>query len=175
MTEICSSNKSEKDITLGYISGLYGVKGMVKVYSFTGARENILKYKTWRLEKDGKTSFYKLEAGKKHGKGIVAKLETINDRDEAAKLIKANIVISRDELPKLPKGEYYWSDLIGLEVFNIEGKSYGTVDHLFETGANDVVVVKGEKEILIPFIQGDYIKQIDLEKGTILVDWPEEL
>lgn len=175
MTEICSSDKSQKEITLGYISGLYGVKGMVKVYSFTGARENILKYKTWRLEKDGKTSFYKLEAGKKHGKGIVAKLETINDRDEAAKLIKANIVVSRDELPKLSKGEYYWSDLIGLEVFNIEGKSYGKVDHLFETGANDVVVVKGEKEILIPFIQGDYIKQIDLEKGTILVDWPEEL
>jgi len=175
MSEIYSDEKSDKNVTLGYISGVYGVKGMVKVYSYTGARENILKYKTWRLEKNGKTSVFKLEAGRKHGKGIVAKLESVNDRDEAAKLIKANVIISRKELPKLPEGEYYWSDLIGLEVFNTEGKSYGKVDHLFETGANDVVAVKGEKEILIPFIQGDYIKEINLEQGTILVDWPEEL
>jgi len=169
-----STDQSESDITLGYISGVYGLKGMVKVYSYTGPREDILKYKTWRLLKNGKTSVYKLEAGRKQGKGIVAKLETIDDPDAAASLIKADIVVSRNDLPKLPRGEYYWTDLIGLDVFNTEGKFYGKVDYLFETGANDVVVVKGDTEILIPFIKGDYIKEINLEKGTILVDWPEE-
>jgi len=175
VTVTSSTEKSEKDITLGYISGVYGLKGMVKVYSYTGTREDILKYKTWRLVKNGKTSVYNLEAGRKHGKGVVAKLDTIDDPDAAASLIKAEIVVSRDDLPRLPKGEFYWTDMIGLDVFNTEGKYYGKVDHLFETGANDVVVVKNDdNEILVPFIKGDYIKEINLEKGTILVDWPEE-
>lgn len=174
MSEICSSDKSDKNITLGFISGVYGVKGWVKVYSFTGDQESILRYKTWSLERNGKISKFKLEAGKKHGKILVAKLESIDDRDEAAKLYKANIIVSRDTLPELPPGEYYWNDLEGLDVFNTDGKHYGVVDHLFETGANDVMVVTGEKEILIPFIQGDYIKEVDLEQGIIRVDWPEE-
>lgn len=175
MSEVCLNDKSSKNIILGSISGVFGIKGWVKVHSFTGVQESILKYKTWRLEKNGKLSEYKLEEGRKHGKIIVAKLKSIDDRDSAASLYKANIVIDQDELPKLPEGEYYWNDLEGLEVFNIEGKRYGIVDHLFETGANDVMVVLGDKEILIPFIQGDYIKEINLEQGLIRVDWPEEL
>ncbi len=151
------------------------MKGWVKVHSFTSDIESILKYKTWQLESDGKISEIKLEAGQKHGKGIIAKLAAVDDRDDAAKLIKANIVILREALPELSQGEYYWHDLQGLEVFNADGKRYGVVDHLFETGANDVMVVKGEKEILIPFVQGQYIQQIDLENKTIRVDWPEEL
>ena len=169
-----TEEKLNKNITLGFISSVFGVKGWVKIHSFTGVREDILKYKNWLLEKNGHSFQLKLEAGKKHGKSVIAKFEGYNDRDQAAKLIKANIVISRSALPDLPKGEYYWSDLEGLDVFNVENKLYGQVDHLFETGANDVMVVKGEKEILIPFIQGDYIKSVDLEAKRIVVDWPEE-
>lgn len=175
MTEVCSGDKSNKNICLGHISGVYGVKGWVKVYSFTSPIENILKYKVWRLQKDGKITEYKLESGRKHGKIMVAKLESIDDRDQAAKLYKSEIIITRNQLPALADDEYYWSDLEGLKVFNVEGQYYGVVDHLFETGANDVMVVRGDKEILIPFVQDDYIKNIDLEQGSILVDWPEEL
>ena len=174
MSRSISRENPEKNIVLGRVSGVFGVQGWIKVHSYTSERANILKYKTWRLEKDGKISEYTLQSGKIHGKGMIAKLESIDDRDTAATLFQANIVISRNELPPLAEGEYYWEDLQGLTVFNVAGKKYGVIDHLFETGANDVIVVKGDKEILIPFVQGEYVKKIDLENNTMLVDWPEE-
>lgn len=164
-----------KNIVLGQVSGVFGVKGWIKVKSFTSDKKNILRYKTWQLEQNGRTISYRLEAGQEHGKGLIAKLESIDDREAAAKLFQANIIVAREALPKLPKGEYYWSDLQGLQVLNMDGKVYGIVDYLFETGANDVMVVKGEKEILIPFVQDEFIKEIDLEHKRIRVDWPEEL
>ena len=171
-----TDNLSEQFITLGTINGVYGVKGWVKVYSFTSPIENILKYKTWQLvdqKKQNKT--VKLEQGKRHGKGIVAKLEGYDDRNAVEILLKSEIRIARDLLPSLPKGEYYWSDLQGLQVTNMENVDFGKVDHLFETGANDVMVVKtGDQERLIPFVQGMYIKDINLTEKTMKVDWPED-
>jgi len=162
-------------VTLGLINGVYGVRGWVKIFSFTSPKENILKYKNLRLKLNSQWLDCKVEAGKKHGKGIIAKLEGYENRDLAAKLIKAEIAVSRDELPELPEGEYYWSDLLGLEVVNLENTAYGRVDQMMETGVNDVmVVVKGDKERLIPFIQGMYVKNIDLEQKQIIVDWPED-
>lgn len=161
-------------ITLGVINGLYGVKGWVKVYSFTAPKENILKYKTLRLKLKNQEIECKVEAGKSHGKGIILKLESYDDRDASAKLLKAEVAIPRDELPELLSDEYYWSDLLGLDVFNLENKYYGRVDQMMETGANDVLVVQGDKERLVPFIQGMYIKEIDLEHKKIVVDWPED-
>ena len=174
-----SKNESEQFITLGSINGVYGVKGWVKVYSFTSPIENILKYKTWLLSsKDGKNNqnkTVKLEQGKRHGKGIVAKLEGYDDRNAVEILLKSEIKIARDLLPKLPKGEYYWSDLQGLQVSNMDNVDFGMVDHLFETGANDVIVVKkGEHERLIPFVQDIYVKDINLVEKSMKVDWPED-
>jgi len=161
-------------ITLGSINGIYGVKGWVKVFSFTDPKENILEYKTWRLKKNNQWFTCTLEAGKSHGKGIIAKLEGFDGRDEVAKLMKSEIMVSRDELPGLPKGEYYWSDLEGLEVVNLEEVSLGHIDHMVETGADDVIVVKGKEERLIPFVQEVYVKKVDLENKVLIVDWPEE-
>ena len=168
------SEESSTLITLGAINGIYGVKGWVKVFSFTDPKENILNFKTWHIKKNNQWLTCKLEAGKSHGKGIIAKLEGFDDREIVAKLLKSEVMVSKDELPDLPQGEYYWSDLEGLEVVNLEEVSFGHIDHMMETGANDVMVVKGDAKRLIPFVQGLYVKNVDLENKILVVDWPED-
>jgi 16S rRNA processing protein RimM len=158
-------------IILGRISGLFGVRGWVKVYSHTSPRDGILRYKTWYLHQDGGWQAHKLAAGQAQGKGVVAKLAGFEDRDQAAALVGIDIAITRDQLPRLEPGEYYWADLEGLRVENLEGVDLGVVSHLFETGANDVLVVKGERERLIPYTMGEAVKEVDLQAGRILVDW----
>ena len=106
-----------------------------------------------------------------HGKGLAARLVGLDDRDEAAALMGADIAVWRDELGEPEPGQYYWADLVGLEVRHAEGQSFGKVEGLMATGANDVLVVKGERERLIPFIQGQVIKGVDLGAGIITVDW----
>jgi len=112
--------------------------------------------------------------GRQHGKGIVAHLQDCDDRDQAQVLMGYEIGIRRDQLPATAPGEYYWSDLQGLEVINLDGDALGTVDHLIETGANDVLVVKGDRERLIPFIREQVVISVDLDKGEIRVDWDKE-
>lgn len=152
---------------------MYGVKGWVKVYSFTEPREGIIKYKPWLIKRQGSWQSIDVESAKIHGQLVIAKLAGIDDRDQAALAIGAELSIAREQLPVLSENQYYWSDLIGLDVKNTENVTFGRVDHLFETGANDVLVVKGDKERLIPYIP-DVIKAIDLQEQTMLVDWDEE-
>jgi len=104
----------------------------------------------------------------------VVRLAGCADRDQAQLLIGCEIGIRRDQLPTLQPGEYFWNDLIGLQVLNLEGEDFGQVDHLLETGANDVLVVKGERERLIPFVMKQVIVEIDLEQGRIRVDWDKD-
>jgi 16S rRNA processing protein RimM len=161
-------------IKIGVISGLFGVNGWLKIFSFTEPKENILNYKQWLIVKSGDEKTVSLNQGRLHGKTIIAQLENINDREQAAGLLGYEAYISRDQLPELPDGEFYWSDLIGLHVENLTGVGLGTVDSLFETGANDVLVVKGKREHAIPFIQGQVIKSIDLTEHKLVVDWDED-
>ncbi|MDT4288719.1 ribosome maturation factor RimM [Methylomonas sp. MO1] len=159
-------------MNVGQVSGVFGVKGWVKVYSFTDPRENILQYSPWILQKNSQIQEVKLLGGRRQGSLVVAELQGINDRDLAAELMGADILIRKQQLPKASDGEYYWADLIGLEVRNQEGCKLGKVDHLLETGANDVlVVVDGDVERLIPFLQQSTILKIDLDDGLIIVDW----
>nr|WP_036275859.1 ribosome maturation factor RimM [Methylomonas sp. 11b] len=159
-------------LNVGQVSGVFGVKGWVKVYSFTDPRENILQYSPWILQKNSQIQEVKLLGGRRQGSLVVAELQGINDRDLAAELMGADILIRKQQLPKASDGEYYWADLIGLEVRNQEGCKLGKVDHLLETGANDVlVVVDGDVERLIPFLQQSTILKIDLDDGLIIVDW----
>ncbi len=158
-------------IIVGRVSGLFGVRGWVKVYSHTSPREGILRYKTWYLNRDGGWQAHVLEAGQAQGKGVVAKLAGFDDRDQAAPLIGTDIAIRREQLPELEPGEYYWTDLEGLRVVNLEGVDLGVVSHLFETGANDVMVVQGDRERLIPYTRGEAVREVDLQEGRIVVDW----
>lgn len=159
-------------LNAGEISGVFGVKGWVKIFSFTQPRENILRYSPWLLRKQGQTKILKVVQGQLHGAAVIAQLEDVDDRDEAQRWIGAEILIGRDQLPKSKPGEYYWADLIGLSVKTTHGVSLGRIDHLLETGANDVlVIVDGETERLIPFLMKHTVMEIDLDQRSMIVDW----
>lgn len=161
----------EKLVELGRITGLFGVRGWVKVYSDTQPRDNILTYSPWYLRLNGQWVPAVPEDGHSHGKGIVAKIKDFDDRDRAMELLDAAIAVPRSQLPEPEEGEYYWIDLIGLAVVTTGGVDLGRVADLFETGANDVIVVAGERERLIPFLQGSVVTDIDLAAGRLTVDW----
>lgn len=159
---------------IGRISGLHGVRGWIKVFSYTSPITNILNYSPWQLYQHGQWRTLTVSEGQAHGKGIIARLESIPDRDEAARLLGAEIAVNREQLPPAPEGEYYWTDLIGLTVINHKGVTLGKIDHLLETGANDVLVVKGERERLIPFLLELVILDVDLAQRVLRVDWEED-
>jgi len=166
---------AQQYIVVGEISGVFGVKGWVKVYSFTEPRENILNYSPWVLKKGDDRKTVEVLDGGLQGKAVVACLSGITDRDMAASLSGYEILIDDSLLPEPEPGEYYWRDLIGLKVKTEQGVALGVVDYLLETGANDVLVIKdGDKERLIPFLQGQFVKSINLESGLMIVDWDPE-
>ncbi len=162
-------------VLVGRISGLFGVKGWVKVFSYTTPREAILKYRSIRLKlaSDQTWREFKFAEGQVHGRGVVARLNDVDDRNAAQLLIGAELSVTRLQLPKLKRGEYYWADLEGLKVINLLGEELGAVIHLFETGANDVMVVQAERERLIPYI-AQVIREVDLDGGIVRVDWDKD-
>ena len=155
---------------MGRVLAAHGLRGQVKVYSLTEPRENILNYSPWLLERQGRLSEYRIK-GSRIGKNVVARIEGTDNREQAEAWVGAKIYIRREQLPRLPGGEYYWSELVGLRVENLQGADFGEVDHLIETGANDVLVVRGERERLIPWLPDDVVREVDLQQGRILVDW----
>jgi 16S rRNA processing protein RimM len=162
----------EKKILVGKIVGLSGVRGEFKLESYTEPRTQIFRYQPWLLKSASGESEVSGGRGRAQGKGIVATLPEVNDRDAAARLIGSEIWVRRSALPRSDRGEYYWADLEGLEVVTVEGAMLGKVSHLIATGANDVLVVRGgERERLIPFVLDDYVKEVDFESGRITVDW----
>lgn len=161
----------KKPIVLGRVSGLFGVKGWVKIYSYTDPKEAILEYRDYLLARGGKWVDASIEEGQLHGKTIIARFAGMSDRDAATDIIGCDIAVPRGALPQPEQGQYYWSDLEGLTVVRTDGTTLGVVSHVMETGAHDVLVVKGEGEILIPFVMQDFILEVDLGKGEIVVDW----
>ncbi len=160
-------------LMLGRIIGLFGVRGWIKVHSDTRPREGILTYSPWRLQLHGQWREMALVEGRRQGPGVVARLEGVTDRDQAAALVGATIAVRIEQLPALRQGEHYWAELEGLKVVNREGVELGAVSHLFETGANDVMVVKGDRERLIPFTR-HVVDEVDIKAGWIRVDWDPE-
>lgn len=170
-----SDTDTDKKIELGRVTGVFGVKGWVKVYSDTDPRDNIIRYRQWYLQQANEPwRSVRLSGGHLQGKTVVAHLDGIHDRDAAARLIGAVIAVDRSALPELAEGEYYWTDLIGLRVEDLAGKPLGQVERLFPTGANDVMVVSGDAEILIPWVRDSVIRSVDLANGLITVDWDPE-
>lgn len=161
-------------IVVGKITGAYGVKGWVKVFSWTEPRENITCYSPWFMQgPDAGWQQVKLESGKRHGKTVVAKLEGIDDRDAAMLLTGREIAIDESQVAPLGDDEFYWRELIGLRVTNPQGDELGVVKELMETGANDVLVVQAEdgRQRLIPYALGYTVLAVDLVDQLIEVDW----
>ncbi len=167
-------------IVVGRITSAYGVKGWVKVFSYTQPMENILEYPEWVLTKGKEQLALKLVTGKRHGKTLVAQLEGISDRNGAEPLRGFDISVAEAELPELPEGEYYWYQLQGLKVLTLEGECLGVVDSLMETGANDVLVVRptagslDKRQRLVPYVPDEYIREVSLDAGHMVVDWDPE-
>ena len=161
----------EKWVILGRVSGVFGVKGWLKVQSYTEPRANIVGFGAWTLRMNGVDRAFEVEDGHGHAGSVVAKLHGIDDRDQAREWIGADIVVARERLPAIAEGELYWTDLEGLEVRTTTGIVLGKVDHLLATGGNDVLVLDSVPQRLIPFVVGAVVKEVDLAAGYIVVDW----
>ncbi len=188
MSEPAGKLSSEADsfVTLGKVVGFFGVRGWIKVHSDTEPRENIVAFKQWWLgderRRESQRVVVDVTNGKRSGKNVVAKLDGIDSREQAEKMLGKEIAVPRSLLPTLGNEEYYWTDLIGCEVVDLNHKLIGPVKRLFETGANDVMVVSDARtdsaapgaEVLIPWIRPSVITQIDLQERRIIVDWDPE-
>ena len=170
----------ENYVVLGKVSSVYGVKGWVKVYSYTEPMDRILEYSDWLLRKGQQYLPVEVDKGRSHGKGMVAHFKGIDDREIAKQYSGYEICVPRNLLPELAEGEYYWYELEGLTVVTEKDVTLGKVDYMMSAGSsNDVIVVKGDadsidrRERLIPYID-QFVLNVSLEAGRILVDWDPE-
>ena len=162
----------QKMILLGRVVGAFGVRGQLKLESWTEPREAIFRYQPWILRgADGNEREFTGARGKNSGKHLVASFPEVEDRDLAESLRGTEIWVPRSALPPPGPEEFYWVDLEGLRVVNVDGVDFGTVSHLFSTGSNDVLVARGDKERLVPFVQPDFVRSVDFEAGLVTVDW----
>jgi len=167
-------DRRDRRVLLGRVIGVHGVRGGVKVESYTDPRDKILDYQPWIVRHNGVEQVLRAKPLIRHPK-VAAALDGIEDRDIAEAMVGADICVRRAQLPAPTAGEYYWFDLEGLAVRTLDGAELGTVARVFATGANDVLVVRqGERERLIPFVQGSYVRRVDLAGGLIEVDWDPE-
>ena len=172
MLSIAMHKEDPNYVIVGKVGSPYGVHGWLKIHPYTEPHHNILQYFPWyMLSTANQWQRIEVEESRLYKNGVIAKFPHIHTPEEARLLTGKNIAVTRSQLPKLKKNEYYWSDLLGLTVVNIKGEIYGKVIHLIATGANDVLVVKGTKEHAIPYLFGSVILEVDLAKQTILVDW----
>lgn len=170
-------------LTAGKVTGCYGIKGWVKIHSFTDPAENLFGFGKWMLQRRDSLEAVEFDKWKRQGKGMVAHIAGVDDRDLAESYKGLHIVVDADGLPALEEGDFYWRQLQGLQVWGREPESsdarvlLGTVDYLIDTGANDVLVVKAtddsidDTERLIPYLPGNTVTRVDLEEAVIEIDW----
>ena len=162
---------TDRRILLGRVAGDFGVRGELKLLSWTDPRDAIFKYQPWILRAGESEREVSGVRGRDTGKLLVATFPGIESREQAEALKGSEIWVSRSQLPPPKPGEYYWVDLEGLSVQTVEGVVLGTVSHLFDTGANPVLVISGDRERLVPFVSDQYVKSVDFDAGLIVVDW----
>ncbi len=166
---------AQRMIQLGKVHGAFGVRGELKLESFTEPSSAIFRYQPWVLrDARGVERPFDGATGRESPKGVVATLPGVEDRETAEAMRGVEVWVSRDAMPPPRPGEYYWVDLEGLQVRNVDGGDFGVVSHLFSTGANDVLVAHGERERMIPFITPDYVVSVDFDAGVVTVDWDAE-
>ncbi|MDG6894974.1 ribosome maturation factor RimM [Volucribacter amazonae] len=170
---------SEQRITVvGKLGSTYGIRGWLRIYSSTEQSESIFAYQPWYLKIKGKWQQTELETWRYHNNDLIVKLKHIDDRESAQTLANIEIGVDLAVFPQLEEGDYYWHDLIGCQVINLQGYNMGVVSEMMETGSNDVLVVRAmnkdafaKQERLIPFLLEQVVKRVDLTTKTIEVDW----
>jgi 16S rRNA processing protein RimM len=165
-------NDPTRRILIGRIHGALGVRGEVKLESLTEPQGNLVRYQPWILRdaagRELEVSGAKARVG---GKGLIGTLPGIEDRDAAEALRGTELYVPRSALPPPKDGEFYWIDLEGLRVENLQGVDFGRAAFVFPNGANDVLVVRGDRERMIPWLRPDFVRELDFDAGRILVDW----
>lgn len=180
MTHNATQQSDDTYVVLGKLTSPHGVKGWLKVYAYTSPIDSIFDYSEWWVRQGETLKQLTIVQGRRQGKGLVVQLKGIDDRDAAEALAQADIVMPKSELPELADEEYYWYELEGLKVYTLAGECLGQVSYLFETGANDVMVVRGgqdaidKRERLLPYLPGDVIIKVDLQAQRMEVDWDPE-
>ncbi|MBD8526188.1 ribosome maturation factor RimM [Pseudomarimonas arenosa] len=162
---------TDRRVLVAEVVGAFGVRGELKLRTHTETPMAVARYRPWYLIHRGVVQIVEKPSCRETEKGVLARLADIESRDQAEALVGAEIWVDRGALPELPAGEFYWVDLEGLQVETVAGQPLGKVSHLLSTGANDVVVVQGERERLIPYLRPDVITDIDLSAGRMVVDW----
>lgn len=176
-----SGKNSESFVSMGKITSVYGVKGWVKVFSHTSPMDQILDYPIWYVNRPEGWTEVQIDRGRSHGKGMVAHIVGVDDRDAAQRWCGFDIAVGRGELPELGSDDYYWVQLEGLQVYTVNEQYLGKIDYMMSAGsANDVMVIKGDansidrEERLIPYLYKKVVTEVDLEKGRLTVDWDPE-
>ncbi len=171
-------SKQFSPVVLGKLGSTYGIRGWLRVFSSTEDAESIFEYQPWFIQQAGQWQHLELESWKRHNQDLIIKLKGIDDREAAHAMVNREIAVDSAQLPQLVDGDYYWKDLMGCQVVSVDGYELGKVIDMMETGSNDVLVVKanlkdafGIKERLIPFLDGQVIKRVDLTAQLIEVDW----
>lgn len=165
-----SPNPADRVVILGKVAGTFGVHGWVKINSYTDPPENILEYAELLLGSPGRWTTIQLENGRVTGKGVLGKLKGIETPEDARTRVGAELGVRRSEMPPPAPGEYYWSDLEGVEAESATGEKLGKVDHFRSTPVGTMIVIRGERELWVPFVK-DRIVKVDLEQGRIVLDW----
>lgn len=158
-------------VVMGYVAGVFGTRGWIKVHSHTRPRDKLLSYSEWRMGHAGAWRDVRVVEYRAQGNGIVVALEGVDSREDAEALVRQQIAVSRAAFPQLAPGSYYWADLLGLTVRTREGQVLGIVKRLVEAGDHDVMLIRGEREYLVPFVSGHYVLGVDKTAGLITVDW----
>lgn len=166
--------KHDNFVVLGRITGVSGLRGGVKIHSYTRPRAQIFSYDPWYVRQHGHCAEYHARSMDQGGKALVAEISGITDRDAAQALAGAEIGVRREQLPEPAPGEFYQTDLIGMEVRDASATCLGRVQEIRETGANDVLLVVGQTTLLVPLVMGHIVRHIDLDNGVIEVDWNPE-
>jgi 16S rRNA processing protein RimM len=168
------SAQHDTRVVMGRVRSAHGVRGLLRVQPFSEERGTLLTFNKWMLGAGDEWDEVVLLSGHVHGSELLVQLNGVGDRDQAQQMRGREIAVWRSQLPVLEEDEYYWSDLEGLNVFTREGLRLGVVERVFATGANDVLVVNGEQERLIPFLLDEVVLRIDLQAARIEVDWDSD-
>lgn len=172
------SKQDAQQLELGKINGFWGVNGWLKVFSYTDPKEDITQYKKLNLHSNGSMKSLQVEQARMQAKTIVIKFVGYDSREQAEALLGSVVSINKQDLPELEEDEFYWHELIGLNVFNLQQKQLGIVDSMLATQADDVLVIKSadaeKREYLIPFVMEYFVCEVDLENRRIIVDWEFE-
>ncbi len=173
MKQALSEQALSEMVIMGRIVAPYGIFGWVKVQPDTEMLDGLFDYPDWWLGRENQWQKYEVETARVHSATLLVKLRGVSDRDAAFALKGKQVAVPREQLPEPDENEYYWSDLIGLQVTNLQGVDFGRIVDVFETGANDVLVAKGDRERLIPFI-AQVVLDVNRDAGTMQVDWDAE-